>query len=289
MICGDNSHMYKYEQGNVAQFGGIHSCQLPNEPDGTFSIDDLKSHIRTDDIHYPITKLVCVENTHNRCGGRVLPLKWLDELAEVCKQHEISIHMDGARLFNATIASGIPVSRIVRDMSSVSICLSKGLGAPAGSVIVGSKSFIEQARRMRKALGGGIRQNGILTAAGLYILDNMITRLQEDHDNAQLIAKLVNSKVEKLARIDTERLDTNILVLHVTNGCGIVDFCSRLAAVEENEIVTLGKGISVKCFPWSNTSARLVTHFDISKEMAELAAQKICFVAQETARSKTTS
>lgn len=287
MICGDNSHMFKYEQGNVAQFGGIHSLQIPNEPDGTFSLEHLKQLFRTDDIHYPITKLVCVENTHNRCGGRILPLEWLDNLVKICQQHNIPIHMDGARIFNAVVASGNPISRIVRDMDSISICLSKGLGAPGGSVIVGTRQFIEQARRMRKALGGGIRQNGILSAGGLYCLDNMITRLKDDHENATLIAEIVNSS--KLAggkvRVDTARLQTNILVLELLTGYPVQDFIAKLNAVGENEKDERehceGKTISIKCFPWSATSMRLVTHCDITREMARAAALKICYAASK--------
>lgn len=281
MICGDNSHMFKYEQGNVSQFGGIHSCQLPNLPNGTFSLESLKAHIRSEDIHDPITKLVCVENTHNRCGGRVLPLQWLDDLSQLCRSHGIPIHMDGARVFNASQESGIPVSRICRDMSSVSMCLSKGLGAPAGSVLIGSLPFIAQARRMRKALGGGIRQNGILSAAGLYCLDNMVGRLGEDHANAKLLAQLVNDGGAGKVSVDLESLDTNIVILKFTGN--VDEFLKRMWTVEDTDEERRelgGSSVVVKCFPWSESAVRLVVHCDITTDMVKAAAKKICYVGK---------
>lgn len=282
MISGTETHTFRYEQGNVSQFGGIHSCQIPTNPNGTFDLNILQERFRGNDMHYPITKLVCIENTNNRCGGRILPLEWIDELGKICKEHKIPIHMDGARLFNAAVATGVPAKRIVRDMASVSICFSKGLGAPAGSAIAGSRAFVEQARRMRKALGGGMRQNGILAACGLYCLDHMIDRLKDDHDNARLIVDIINSKNMEKVYVDAAALETNIIVLRVKDH-DVQDFCSRMQTVsnEKEERAQLdGKSVSVKCFPTSPTTLRLVTHCDITKEMARLAALKICFVGE---------
>ncbi|KAB7495705.1 hypothetical protein Anas_13354, partial [Armadillidium nasatum] len=157
--------------------------------DGTFSIDALKSCIRVDDFHLPTTELICLENTHGNLGGKALPLKWLDEVAEFAKYHGLPIHVDGARIFNASIASQVPVSQLLRVADSTSICLSKGLGCPVGSVIVGNHHFIKRARRLRKALGGAWRQGGILAAAGIYSLENNVAKLAKDHENARLIAK----------------------------------------------------------------------------------------------------
>lgn len=278
--------MFQYEQGNVSQFGGIHSCQIPNLPDGTFSLEKLLNLLRPDDIHYPITKLVCVENTHNRCGGRILPLDWLEELAVICEKWNVPIHMDGARIFNASVASGIPVSRICRDVASVSVCLSKGLGSPAGSVIVGRQQFIEQARRMRKALGGGIRQNGIISAAGIYCLDNMIQRMTDDHENAKLIGKILNEGNVKGLKVDTDSIQTNILFLEMKSG-NLQAFIERLAKVgegleeQEERKWCEGKTTTVRCFPCAANKARLVTHCDVDREMVRRAALKILYVANK--------
>ncbi|KAB7495704.1 putative low-specificity L-threonine aldolase 2 [Armadillidium nasatum] len=189
IIVGNNSHIFTYEQANMAQFGGVQPHTVETNSDGTFSIDALKSCIRKDDFHLPTTELICLENTHGNLGGKALPLKWLDEVAEFAKYHGLPIHVDGARIFNASIASQVPVSQLLRVADSTSICLSKGLGCPVGSVIVGNHQFIKRARRLRKALGGAWRQGGILAAAGIYSLENNVAKLAKDHENARLIAK----------------------------------------------------------------------------------------------------
>ncbi|OXA64967.1 putative low-specificity L-threonine aldolase 2 [Folsomia candida] len=281
MIVGDQSHMFRYEQGNASQFGGIHSNQVKNNDDGTFDINGVVDRIRPDDIHDPITKLIAVENSHNRCGGRVMPLNWLDQLGKCAKEHNIPLHMDGARVFNAAIALEQPVSRIVKDFDSVSVCLSKGLGAPFGSVIVGSVDFVEKARRLRKAIGGGLRQAGILAGAGIYCLDHMVDRLRDDHEHAKIIARMINNLSSQRAFVNYDDVETNIVMVRVI-GINITAFCKRLAIVEQNERDTIGSLVSVKCLPWSETSTRLVTHADISKEMAVQAAEKICYVIKGT-------
>ncbi|KAJ9574649.1 hypothetical protein L9F63_008181, partial [Diploptera punctata] len=190
MICGDKSHTFLFEQGGPAQIAGVQISLLRNNPDGTFDLDEMEEKIRDhSDIHEPKTSLICVENTQNWCGGKVLPLKWLDELGIRAKKLNIPLHMDGARLFNAAVYLNIPASRIIRDFASATFCISKGLGAPIGSILVGDKEFIRKSRRLRKALGGGMRQVGVIAAAGIIALDSMIERLQDDHIRAKAIAK----------------------------------------------------------------------------------------------------
>ncbi|KAG8223321.1 hypothetical protein J437_LFUL001198 [Ladona fulva] len=189
ILMGDLSHTFLYEQGGAAQLGGIHLHILPNRPDGTFDINLMKSKVRTGDIFEPITSLIVVENTHNMCGGKALPMKWLDELAEAASSLNIPLHMDGARLFNAAVYLGIPAKEIIKNISTVSVCFSKGLGAPIGSVLVGPKILMEEARRLRKVLGGGMRQAGFMAATGIVALDTMIDRLAIDHQHTYRIAK----------------------------------------------------------------------------------------------------
>lgn len=188
-ITGHLAHTFLYEQGAAAQLAGIQFATVKNLNDGTFSLEDVKRKIRIYEFHEPITKLVLVENTHNMCGGKVLPMKFIDDLAIICRENNLKLHMDGSRIFNAAAYLNLPVSRIVRDCDTVNFALSKGLCAPVGSCLVGSKEFIEQARRTRKVLGGGMRQAGILAAAGIYALENNVKTLINDHVNARKIAE----------------------------------------------------------------------------------------------------
>uniref|UniRef100_A0A182TBA9 Aromatic amino acid beta-eliminating lyase/threonine aldolase domain-containing protein n=1 Tax=Anopheles maculatus TaxID=74869 RepID=A0A182TBA9_9DIPT len=165
-IVGDIAHGFLYEQGGAAQIAGVLLNTIKNNPDGTFCLNELVHKFRGFDIHEPNTVLVMVENTHNMCGGKVLPLDWLERLATICREKGAKVHMDGARVFNAAAHLNLPVSRIVRDVDSVCFCLSKGLACPVGSILLGTKEFIKEAHRLRKALGGGMRQVGFLAAAG---------------------------------------------------------------------------------------------------------------------------
>lgn len=189
VIAGNMSHTFLYEQGGAAQLGGVQLATLPNLADGTFSLDLFRKSIRHFDDHEPVTKLVVIENTHNLCGGRVIPLEWIQQVKEICKENNILMHMDGARVYNAAAYLKIPVSEITKYFDSVTFCLSKGLSCPVGSVLVGSKDFIARARRLRKALGGGIRQGGILAAAGIVSLDTVVPILDGDHRRTRRIAE----------------------------------------------------------------------------------------------------
>ncbi|GLV34955.1 uncharacterized protein CBL_09435 [Carabus blaptoides fortunei] len=237
MIAGDLSHTFLFEQAGCAQIAGVQQVIAKNKPDGTFDLDELKSRIRMHpDVHEPITSLIVVENTHNMCGGKVLPLPWLDQVGVIAKKHNIKLHMDGARLFNAVVQSKIPAARIVRDVDSVCFCLSKNLGLPLGSLLVGSKAFIEKARRMRKVLGGGMRQIGIIAAAGLVAMDKMIDRLADDHRRAYQIGKAIAECSTKYFSVDVNSLQTNIIMIYLKTDKFVAnDVLKRLASVNEDD------------------------------------------------------
>ncbi|XP_065219421.1 uncharacterized protein LOC135844943 [Planococcus citri] len=215
IIAGSLSHINLFEQTGAAQFGGVNIREVPNNNDGTFDIEELKSRIRTYDIHEPITKLICVENTHNILGGKTLPLDWIDEIGEFGKSRKIPLHMDGARIFNAAINCNVPISRLVQDFDTITFCFSKGLGAPYGAMIHGTTKFIDQAKRVRKALGGSARQTGFMAAAALYALDNL-AHLRDDHENVHKIANAIreanNPYVTVPPRTD---IHSNILLVYV--------------------------------------------------------------------------
>ena len=200
-IMGDQGHTFMFEGGGIAALGGVQPRTLPNQPDGTLELDAIINAIRPDDVHHPITRLVVLENTHNRCGGTVLPLEYMRKAGELVHQHGLSLHLDGARIFNAAAALGVPAAEIAAPVDSVTFCLSKGLSAPVGSVLCGSKDFIHRAHRIRKQLGGGMRQAGILAAAGIVALEQMVDRLSEDHRRARALAegilKIPGLKLEK--------------------------------------------------------------------------------------------
>jgi threonine aldolase len=189
VILGNLGHTFLFEGGGIAALGGVHPFVLPTQPDGTLNLDDIRAAVRPDDPHYPISRLITVENTHNRCGGVPLGLDYMDALGSLARELGLQIHLDGARIFNAAVALGVPAARLVEAADTVTFCLSKGLCAPVGSVLCGSEAFIAKARRIRKQLGGGMRQAGILAAAGIVALEQMVDRLAEDHARAKMLAQ----------------------------------------------------------------------------------------------------
>jgi threonine aldolase len=189
VILGNKAHTFLYEAGGISALGGVHSCQLPNQADGTLLLEDIKAAIRPNDAHQPITRLVCLENTHNRCGGVALTPDYTREVGELAHQKGLFLHLDGARIFNAAVAQGVPAKDLAAPADSVTFCLSKGLSAPVGSVLCGTKEYIKKAHRIRKQLGGGMRQAGILAAAGIVALETMVDRLAEDHKRAKYLAQ----------------------------------------------------------------------------------------------------
>jgi len=209
VILGDQAHTFLYEAGGISAFGGVHSRQIPNQEDGTLLLEDIKKSIRKEDVHFPPTRLICLENTHNRCLGMPLSVGYTNSVSEIAKNNSLSVHVDGARIFNAAVSLGVSVTELTDNIDSVSFCLSKGLSAPAGSMLCGNKDFIEKARRNRKALGGGMRQAGVLAAAGLVALEKMTDRIIDDHKNARTLAEGI-SNIDGIS-ISLDRVKTNII------------------------------------------------------------------------------
>ncbi len=214
VILGDASHTYLYEAGGIAALGGIHPRVIGNESNGSLAIDQIASALRTDDVHFPRTRLICLENTQNQCGGRILAPQYMADVSQLAQQHGLKVHLDGARIFNAAVALGIDVKELTKDADSVSLCLSKGLAAPVGSVICGSRTFITEARRTRKILGGGMRQCGIIAAAGIVALNDMVERLADDHAHALQLAQGI-ARIKGLS-IHPAHVETNIVFFDVT-------------------------------------------------------------------------
>jgi threonine aldolase len=188
VILGNYAHTFLFEAGGISALGGVHSHQVLNQTDGTLALDDILNAIRSDDAHFPVTRLICLENTHNRCGGISLSVEYTRQVGDLAWSHGLRVHLDGARLFNAAVAQGVNAADLAAPVDSVTFCLSKGLCAPVGSVLCGSAEFIHRAHRIRKQLGGGMRQAGVLAAAGIVALETMIDRLVEDHAHARSLA-----------------------------------------------------------------------------------------------------
>lgn len=224
MLVGNQAHIFFYEQGGSAAVAGIHPRTLVNQPDGTLDLHDLEAAIRPDDPHFPRTRLIALENTHNRCSGTPLTEAYLQSVRHLADQYDLKIHVDGARLFNAAVALRQSAQELAKAADSVSFCLSKGLAAPVGSLVCGTVDFISQARRARKVLGGGMRQAGVLAAAGLVALTEMVDRLAEDHANARKLAE----RLAQLPQLDVfpEQVRTNIVYLtlrdHAADAPGLV-------------------------------------------------------------------
>jgi len=215
VIVGEKSHIYLNEAGGMSALGGIHPCPVKNQPDGTLALEDILASIRTEDVHHPITRLICLENTQNICGGVPLTPEYTRQVGELAKKHGLAFHVDGARIFNAAVAQNVSVRELVDPADSVMFCLSKGLASPVGSMLVGSKKFIARARHLRKMVGGGMRQVGVLAAAGIISLEKMIERLDDDHARARELADGLK-QVEGLV-VDTGSPSTNMVYMNLSN------------------------------------------------------------------------
>jgi len=218
VILGDESHIYHYENGSASALGGMVFHPVRTNADGTLPLGALRSavHLPAHNYHfyhYAPPGVICLENTHNRCGGRIVPPAYFAEVAAIAAEHHLPIHLDGARLFNAAVAAGRPLTDWTRHVSSVQLCLSKGLSAPVGSLICGSAAFIHEARRMRKILGGGMRQAGVIAAPGIIALTEMVSRLADDHRNARILAGGVAALPGVV--LDPPEVDTNIVVFRM--------------------------------------------------------------------------
>ena len=253
VILGDQSHTFLYEAGGISSFGGVHSRQLKNHDDGTMSIEDIKSAIRKKDVHFPPSRLICLENTHNRCLGMPLDINYINDVADIARNNNMSVHIDGARIFNAAVATGSSVSDLTKEVESVSFCLSKGLSAPSGSLLCGESSFIQRARFNRKALGGGMRQAGILAAAGIVALNVMSKKIVQDHQNAKKLADGI-SKIDGI-NLELEKTKTNIIYFKLdhpkVNSSALLEFMEKK---------------NIRFFELAPNWFRLVTHSVISNE-----------------------
>ncbi|CAL1599647.1 unnamed protein product [Knipowitschia caucasica] len=283
VIVGDKSHLHIYEQGGSAQLAGVHSTTLITLPDGTFDLDQLESKIRHGfpDPHYPRSRLICVENTHNIQGGRVLPLHFLKEVRSVADKYGLKVHMDGARLMNAAVALGVSAKTILQHTHTVSVCLSKGLGSPVGTILAGPSDFISRAVRCRKALGGGMRQCGILAAAGKLSLLKMVDRLQEDHRNARTFAQALLDCSSDFFHVDLSAVETNILRFRLCADLAPAEFCARMSNIHQGEQSAMGQAVQVLMYPHFENSVRAVWHLDISGEDTQWAIKKMNYLAAQ--------
>jgi threonine aldolase len=258
IIVGDRAHIFLYEAGGASALGSIHSHQVPNRPDGTLDLDQVADAIRGDNPHFPRSRLLCLENTHNRCGGACLTPDYMSQARRLADQHGLQIHLDGARIFNAAVALGVDVRELTCHADSVGFCLSKGLSAPVGSVLCGSGDFIRRARRNRKVVGGGMRQAGVIAAAGIVALEQMVDRLADDHANARRLA-------EGLAAIpgiglDPARVQSNIVIFDLLDGApDAAGFTQQLA------------GHGVKMSIVAGRKVRAVTHHGVEAAHIEQA------------------
>lgn len=262
VILGDKSHTFLYEAGGSATLGGIHHYAVPNQPDGTLLLQDVQAAIRADNVHFPRSRLICLENTHNRCGGRALTVEYTRAICDLAHQAGLQVHVDGARIFNAAVALGVPARELALGTDSICFCLSKGLAAPVGSLLCGSRVFIQEARRWRKAVGGGMRQCGVLAAAGIVALQEMVGRLQEDHDNARRLARAIAQFPG--IKIDPSAVQTDIVIWDVDP-----------ARQTAGQLVAslLERGIQVSAI--AAQRIRAVTHYGITAADVDAAAAAI--------------
>ena len=250
VILGDQAHTFLYEAGGISSLGGIHSHQLKNQDDGTLALDDIRNAIRTENVHFPRTRLICLENTHNRCFGFPLHLDYLHSVRSIADENALKLHVDGARLFNAAVALGISVEELCGPVDSTTFCLSKGLSAPVGSLVCGNTDFIYKVKRLRKVLGGGMRQAGILAAAGIEALETMVDQLALDHHHAKVLADGLSS-VDGL-HCNPEFVPTNI-----------VYFLLERENITGQELVSVMEKNGIQFFELSPKRFRLVTHAGI--------------------------
>ncbi|URD90271.1 DegT/DnrJ/EryC1/StrS aminotransferase family [Musa troglodytarum] len=290
VILGDDSHIHIYENGGISSIGGVHPRTVKNNPDGTMDIDRIEAAIRHPDgaLYYPTTRLICLENTHAKsqeqflllpklklhhnfysCGGRCITAEYTDRVGKLARKHGLKLHIDGARIFNASAALGVPVHRLVQAADSVSVCLSKGLGAPVGSVIVGTKDFITKARRLRKTLGGGMRQIGVLCAAAYVALQDNVVKLEDDHRKAKIFAD--GLKEIKQLSVDASSVETNMVFFNI-NESSMISSISLCEALEK---------FGVLAMPASSTSVRVVIHYQISESDVHYALTSIKQAIQE--------
>ncbi|MEI7844582.1 MAG: low-specificity L-threonine aldolase [Chloroflexota bacterium] len=257
VIMGQRSHTFLHEGGGISTLGGVHSCQIKEQVDGSLALDDIKAVIREDDIHEPVTRLIEIENTQNACGGVYQSPEYIQRLADFAHERGLIVHMDGARVFNAAVAQGLDVRQLTGPVDSVTFCLSKGLCAPVGSVLCGSTEFIKKARRLRKHLGGGMRQAGVIAAAGIVALESMVERLSEDHARAANLAEKLRTIPGIL--LNPEKPATNMIFFD------LADSITMNTAQIEKKLLEFGLLTSAS----GPRRFRLVTHYWITDQDVE--------------------
>ncbi|APV43478.1 L-threonine aldolase [Dehalogenimonas formicexedens] len=226
IILGDRAHIFLNEAGGAAAIGGVSLRTVPNNTDGTIDIDRIDSSVRgTGNLHWPTSRLLCLENTHNYCGGAVLDVEYTAEASEAAHRRGLTVHLDGARLFNAAVALGVAPVELCEPVDSVNFCLSKGLSAPIGSVLCGNTEFIARARKFRKMVGGGMRQAGVIAAAGIVCLEHCVDRLADDHKNARTLA----DGLRQIPGLVVENPQTNIVMIDLPDNLLAADFVKRAA------------------------------------------------------------
>jgi threonine aldolase len=254
VVMGDCAHTFLYEAGGIAALGGVHPHTIPNQADGTLLLSDIEHAIRPDDPHFPISRLLILENTQNKCGGKSIPRSYMLEAAGLAHNLGLQVHLDGARIFNAAVDQGLVISELTNMVDSVTFCLSKGLCAPVGSVLCGSYEFIRKAHRIRKQLGGGMRQAGIIAAAGIVALEDMVDRLAEDHEKAEALANAL-SCVGGIA-LDKGSPNTNMVYLALDEALGVSaeDVAEKLKAEGILVGVTGPRHYRLVCHYWIDES-----------------------------------
>jgi threonine aldolase len=266
-IAGSESHVLHYEVAGAAGVAGVQLRAVANGADGRMDPDEVEAAVRGENVHLPRTSLICIENTHNRCSGAVIPQEDIDGLADIARRHGARLHIDGARIFNAAVALGTTVARLGEPADTVGFCLSKGLGAPVGSVLCGDAATIARARKMRKMLGGGMRQAGIIAAAGVYALEHMVERLAEDHDNAKALARGLAEL--PMVELDPATIETNIVIFGVRG-----DWQGMVRSL---------KDAGVLCTVPRPGRLRMVTHYGIERADIDDALSRIRHAASATA------
>ena len=257
VIVGNQSHIYLNEAGGMSALGGIQPCPIQNQTDGTLALDEVLASIRTEDVHHPITRLICLENTQNICGGVPLTSAYTGQIAELAHRNGLFLHIDGARIFNSAVAQNVSVTDLVEPADSVMFCLSKGLASPVGSMLVGTRKFVARARHLRKMLGGGMRQVGVLAAAGIISLEQMVTRLADDHARARKLAD--GLRQTRGIVVDNGSPYSNMVYLNLSDNISI----------NAQQIGEKMKRLGILLDAENARRFRLVTHYQIDDDAIE--------------------
>ncbi|KAK7111445.1 hypothetical protein V1264_011076 [Littorina saxatilis] len=286
VLLGDQSHIYLYEVGGISTLAGVQPRPVKNNLDGTLDLDDLQSKIRSrGDPHFPWTRVVCLENSQNKCGGSVLSLNFIKQVWKIADANNLVMHLDGARVMNAAAALQVPPSHITQHFDSISMCFSKGLSCPVGSILAGSKDFITRALWARKALGGGMRQAGVIAAPMRIALKEIVPQLKDDHARAKKIAQAVADLGNgSVLSADMNAIQTNIIMLQTTRSdITAAQVCQRLMQIPDAEVAALGEKIALETVPFSETTLRFVTYHGITDQDVDKAIKKLQYVLKEMA------